>query len=204
MNRIATRQLRTIVLDWDDTINDTYGALCSAVSELGGTPPKTKVYLSKENCGPALGEVLSTGAFMSIHRPRPHYAELVDALTRLQSAEFSRVVICTHRGYLANAEYLSTPALAQLGWHPDEVWYLDPKEYPDKTEFLSQQYPEGYVLFDDRPAGFGIPEYPQNVVLVQQPWSAQSQDFLATVTTLKEAAALLQAVPNPAVMNLLR
>lgn len=161
-----------IVLDWDDTLNDTYIDMRAENRRLGGSDLPDGVYLTEENTGGRLSTILAESKFMGVRRVR----EGNDALTafvKWGQARGIRFIICTHRGFHKDAASLSEPAFNTLEWTPDEIIILDPAVNGDKVAYLTERYPEGFVIADDRPRWDDQSELPDNVYLMDQPWNRE-------------------------------
>jgi hypothetical protein len=159
-----------IVLDWDDTLNDTYIDMREENRRLGGDDLPDGVYLTEENTGGRLSTILAESKFMGVRRVREGNDSLT-AFVKWGQARGIRFIICTHRGFHKDAATLSEPAFNTLEWTPDEIIILDPAVNGDKVAFLTERFPEGFVIADDRPRWDDQSALPDNVYLMDQPWN---------------------------------
>lgn len=160
----------TIVLDWDDTVNDTYLEMRAENKRLGGPDIAPGVYLTTANTNGVLDKILAESRFMSVYHPRSG-SELLKEFVEWAQTHGIRIAICTHRGFHANAAELSKAAFEATGWTADDIHIIDPAVDGDKVEYLNAQYPQGYVLVDDRPRWDDHSALPDNVYLMDQPWN---------------------------------
>lgn len=159
-----------IILDWDDTLNDTYIDMREENRRLGGADLPEGVYLTEENTGGRLSTILAESKFMGVRRVREGNDSLT-AFVKWGQARGIRFIICTHRGFHKDAAALSEPAFSTLEWTPDEIIILDPAVNGDKVAYLTERFPEGFVIADDRPRWDDQSELPDNVYLMDQPWN---------------------------------
>lgn len=161
---------RILVLDWDDTINDTFSELHTQVGAMPGPKVPSNLYLTPANTNGRLTAVLDEASFMGKWLPRPGMQRLTTAL--ITAAERGvGIVVCTHRGYHAAAPAKSEPAIAQVGFPIHRIHWLDPAEHSDKVVFLDTEYGDRYRLVDDRPRYDDGAPLPRHILLMDQPWN---------------------------------
>lgn len=194
----SPRMLDYVVLDWDDTLNDTFIPLRKSVAAKGYPLPADGVYLTTENTNGGLDVVLAEAEFMRERHVREGNDELTDVIRRLKR-QGSQVGICTHRGYHKDAKELSEEAFATLEWTPDFIIILDPVVDGDKVAHLTEVFGEGrFTLIDDRPRWDAKHDLPENVWLMSQPWNedVKTHDWFTRVKDLKTLAIHLYHLSN--------
>lgn len=194
----SPRMLDYVVLDWDDTLNDTFMSLRARVAAEGYPLPEEGVYLTTDNTNGGLDVVLADAQFMRDRRARKGDARLTDVIRRLKR-QGSQVGICTHRGFHKDAKELSEEAFATLEWEPDFIIILDPAVAGDKVSHLTEVFGEGqFTLIDDRPRWDAKHDLPENVWLMSQPWNedVKTHDFFTRVADLDELAIKLYHLSN--------
>lgn len=194
----SPRMLDYVVLDWDDTLNDTFIPLRRSVAAKGYPLPEEGVYLTTENTNGGLDVVLAEAEFMRERHVRKGNDKLTDVIRRLKR-QGTQVGICTHRGYHKDAKELSEEAFATLDWTPDFTIILDPAVAGDKVAHLTEVFGEGrFTLIDDRPRWDAKHDLPENVWLMSQPWNAdvKTHDWFTRVKDLEVLAIQLYHLSN--------
>ncbi|AEV89676.1 hypothetical protein OBP_239 [Pseudomonas phage OBP] len=113
---------------------------------------------SKEMCDVVYEYVIESGDFMWCASPaklvRDGLADLLRAFSDHQWGPYFKSVVCTHRGFHKSGLLATTDWLIRHNCDDvfSEVHALDPKEHPNKIDFLRKVYPDYEILLlDDNP-----------------------------------------------------
>lgn len=187
--------IKYFILDVDDSLVDTEGAICKIILDDHGFECPADTYLDPSNTNGHHPVVIGEAKFMRTAIPFPGTLELFKAIPTLH-AMGARFPICTHRGYHAEGYNHTLALLTQHGMEQyiDEIHVLDYNVIPDKVTYLDNIYGAGnYLLFDDRPRFDQSHALPDHIWLYDRPWNQHIQGnrtncILTTIRSILEVA----------------
>lgn len=161
------------ILDVDDTLVDTEGAIVDIIWQDHGYRCPADTYLDPTNTGGHHAVVMAEAKFMKTAAVLPHARKLFDRMEEIVDAGHF-MHICTHRGYHNDGLTHTRNLLEEnrVSHLITDIHVLDFNTTPDKVAHLDAIYGQSqYWLFDDRPRFNQGHPLPANIWLFDRPWN---------------------------------